>query len=178
MTARGLVPTPEDLKPKISISSPLTDGSIKKPYVPSTESPTSTPVATPDTEESNVSNPIGAQNAMVDSLKAETPAIAIAEKSKTYSPGQSRTLASLAMQYAESRGDKVSVIPQTQLPDNWYSDPWPDDDAIFVKANTKRSLVTKWFWIEFYGDIYEIHEDTNKETFTPADIKKLGMKSK
>lgn len=173
MTPRGLVPTPEDLKPKITISSPLTEGSIKKPYVPSTESSTSDTVATPATEESGVSNPIGAQNAMVDSLKAETPAKEIAEQSKTYSPGQSRTLASLAMQYAESRGDKASVIPKTQLPDNWYSDPWPDDDAIFVKANTKRSKVTKWFWIEFYGDIYEIHEDTNPETFTRDSTKKL-----
>lgn len=172
MTPRGLVPTPEDLKPKITISSPLTEGSIKKPYVPSSESLTSEPVATPATEESSVSNPIGAQNAMVDSLKAETPAKEIAEQSKTYSPGQSRTLASLAMQYAESSGYKVSIIPKTQLPEHWESDPYPDDNAIFVRIFNKRRR-TEWYWIEFNGEIYDIYEDTNPETFTRDSTKKL-----
>jgi hypothetical protein len=76
------------------------------------------------------------------------------------------------MSYPGSLGGAVSVIPQTQLPDNWYSDPEPESDAIFVKVITTRKK-TKWFYIEFFGEIYEVHEDPNQETMTPADVRKL-----
>jgi hypothetical protein len=160
------------LKPKISISSPLTEGSIKKPYVPSAESPTSTPVATPDTEESSVSSPIVNQSAMVDSLKAETPAKAIEEKSKTYSMKQSAAITSFFMAY---QANNPRIIQKSELPDPWESDVDPDDDAIFVTGKYRGT--DSYFHIDGGGEIIRIRKDEH-DTFTPEDIKKLGMKSK
>jgi hypothetical protein len=167
MTARGLVPTPEDLKPKISISSPLTEGSIKKPYVPSTESPTSTPVATPDVEQSNVSNPISAQNAMVDVLKAETPAKAIAKGKGGISIRQDAAITSFFMAY---QINNPRIIQKSELPEPWESDVDPDDDAIFVTAKYKGN--DSYFHIDSSGETVRIRKDEREIVKSPKDFLK------
>jgi len=167
MTSRGLVPTPEDLKPKISISSPLTEGSIKKPYVPSSESPTSTPVATPDVEQSNVSSPIVDQSAMTNVLKAETPAKAIAKDKTGSSMQQSAAITSFFMTY---QINSPRIIQKSELPNPWESDVEPDDDAVFVTAKYKGN--DSYFHIDSSGEMVRIRKDEHEIANSPKDFLK------
>lgn len=168
MNPRGLVPTPEDLKPKISISSPLTQGSIKKPYVQSIDGKSSsTTTETPETAESPASNPIVNQSAMVDGLKAETPAKAIAENKVGSSMKQSAAITSFFMAY---QVNNPRIIQRSELPNPWESYVEPDDDAVFVTAKYKG--YDSYFHIDSAGEMVRITKDEHEIANSPKDFLK------
>jgi hypothetical protein len=105
---------------------------------------------------------------MADGLKAETPAVAVANNTKS-NLKQGAAITSFFMTY-RGGSNNPRIIKKSELPDPWESNVDPDDDAVFVTA--KFNGKDFYFHIDSGGDTVEITKDEHEIANSPKDFLK------